>query len=147
MKQQESNTYSFSTLHSLEMPLYARYTNGNFSFLVGANLVYNFNVNVSEAATPPQGPAVYSYSQANRQMTNAPKVDVSTDFNARFGLGCLFGVAYQLNRKVSLDLRDVQTLWDNAPTSGSKYISNQLYKSPSLQFSIGYRLGGGKDKK
>ena len=136
-KQEIDNSYSFSTLHSIEMPLAAKYTNGNFSFFAGANLVYNFAINTGRYTPPVSNNPVYSPIMANDA---APKLEAG-DFNSRFGVGCLFGVSYQVTQKVSFDVRDVQTLWDNANTSGAKYISNQLYKNPSLQISIGYRLG------
>jgi len=69
------------------------------------------------------------------------------DFGARFGVGYLFGASYQVAPNFTIDLRNVQTVWDNSASTGSKMISSQLYKSPSFQLSFGYRLGGNNYKK
>ena len=134
------NSYSFSTLHSLEMPISIRYNKGNFTFFAGGNIVYSFSINTGAATiASPAGPVATSIpaSQAN---DNAPKLNTS-DFNSRFGLGYLFGFAYKVSPNVTLDLRDVQSFWDNAKDGGAKSVSTQLYKSPSFQFSLNYRLG------
>jgi len=138
--QQTTNTYSFSTLHSIEMPLIVRYTNGKFNFFVGGNLVYTFAINEGYLQT--QTTSTATTNEPNSQM----KIDPTSDFNARFGVGCLFGLSYNIAPNLKIDLRNVMTLWDNASTTGSKYVSEQLYKSPSLQLSVGYRLGGNKHK-
>ncbi len=136
------NSYSISTLHSIEFPLTARYCIGNFNFFAGGNLVYSFAINTGDYRPDPPAP-VFVTATSN---DNKAKVDPN-DFNSsRFGLGYMFGVSYQVSQKVTLDLRDVQTFWDNSKTEGAKYISSQLYRSPSFQISLGYRIGGNKDK-
>ncbi len=137
------NPYSISTLHSIELPISLRYSKGNFDFFFGPNVVYTFSINAGD----------YPTTQHNNTpvVVAAPGNDTkgqinAGDFNSRFGLGYLFGVSYQISPKVSIDLRDVQTIWDNASTDGAKRISSQLYRSPSFQLSIGYRFGGNKDK-
>jgi len=136
------NPYSFSTLHSIEMPLYIRYTTGNFNFFVGGNFVYEFAINTG--AYPLADPTT-AQQVSTMGNDNAPKIKAQ-DFDSRFGIGCLVGASYQVSRKVTFDFRDVQTVWDNGKSTGAKIISNQLYKSPSLQFSIGYNLGGNKER-
>jgi len=142
LKELVQNSYSFSTLHSFEMPLIIKYSKGNFSFFGGANLVYSFSINVgADSMSVPNSQTTV----AAKGNDNAPKLAVA-DFGARFGIGYLFGVSYRVSPNFTLDLRDVQTAWDNANTSGAKDVSTQLYKSPSFQFSVGYRLGGNKHK-
>ena len=120
----------------------ARYCIGNFNFFAGGNLVYSFAINTGDYRPDPPAP-VFVTATSN---DNKAKVDPN-DFNSsRFGLGYMFGVSYQVSQKVTLDLRDVQTFWDNSKTEGAKYISSQLYRSPSFQISLGYRIGGNKDK-
>jgi hypothetical protein len=138
--QQTTNTYSFSALHSIEMPLIVRYSNGKFNFFVGGNLVYSFSINEGYLQT--QTTTVEPANGNNTQL----KINPATDFNSRFGVGCLFGISCKVSPNVNLDLRNVMTLWDNANSTGAKYISDQLYKSPSLQLSVGYRLGSKKNK-
>ncbi len=141
-KELVNNPYSFSTLHSIEMPLYIRYTTGNFNFFMGGNFVYSFSINTG--AYPLADPNSITKVSAIEN-DNTPKLKAE-DFNSRFGVGYLFGVSYQVTSKVTIDLRNVQTVWDNGKSTGSKIISDQLYKSPSLQLSIGYQLGGNKGR-
>ncbi len=138
-----SNPYSISTLHSFEMPISLRYSQGNFNFFFGPNAVYTFAINTGDypIVVPSTTPNIVSAPGND----NTPKVK-SDDFNSRFGVGYLFGVSLQVSPKMVIDLRDVQTVWDNARTPGAKYISSQLYRSPSFQLSIGYRLGGNKER-
>jgi len=141
-KQLERTSYNISTLHSLEMPVTAHYSIGNFSVFAGGNLLYMFSINTGEypATMTPVTPVVVSAPGND----NAPKIK-SNDFNSRIGLGYIFGMSFQVSPKVNIDLRDVQTFWDNANTPGGKYISSQLFRSPSFQLSIGYRFGGKKE--
>ena len=134
------NPYSFSTLHSIEMPISLRYCIGNFNFFTGGNLVYTFAINTGAypLADPSTATAVAAMGNDNK-----PKIN-NQDFDSRFGFGYLFGASYQVSPNVMVDLRSVQTIWDNSNSEGSKIISGQLYKSPSLQLSVGYRLGGRK---
>ncbi len=135
-----SNPYSISTLHSLEMPIALRFTAGRFNFAVGPNVVYTFGINTGNYRTVDPNSATIVPTMGN---DNAAKIQAG-DFNSRFGLGYLFGVSYQVSPKVTIDLRDVQTIWDNASTTGAKAVSTQLFRSPSFQLSLGYKFGGGK---
>lgn len=142
-KQLQTNSYSFATLHSLEMPVALRFTAGNFNFYGGGNVSYNFAVNTGAAASPTTvDPVVVSAIGTDNQ----PKLKAA-DFDARFGVGYLFGASFQAGPNVSFDFRSVQNVWDNAQTTGGKSISNELYKNPSFQISFGYRLGGNKENK
>ena len=139
-KQLVLSSYSFSALHSFEMPISIRYSKGNFTFIAGGNIVYAFSINTGAATiVSPTAPVATSVSPA-QATDNKPQLSAS-DFNSRFGLGYLFGFAYKVSPNVTLDLRDVQSFWDNAGSAGAKSVSTQLYKSPSFQFSLNYRLG------
>ena len=142
-KELQPVSYSFSTLHSIEMPISIRYCLSHFNFFVGGNLVYAFAINTgaSTQVTTTNTPVLVSAPGND----NTPKIKAN-DFNSQFGLGYLLGISYQLSPNVMLDFRNVQTVWNNSSSQGAKIISNQLYKSPSLQVSIGYRLGGKKNK-
>ena len=138
-KELQPVSYSFSTLHSIELPVSIRYCMSHFNFFVGGNFVYAFAINTGASTAAPAGgntPVLVS-AQGN---DNAPKIK-EDDFNSRFGLGYLMGISYQVSPSLMLDLRNVQTVWNNTNSQGAKIISNQLYRSPSLQISIGYRLG------
>ena len=140
-RQQIQNPFSFSTLHSFELPLIMRYTKKNFSVFAGGNMVYTLAVNESQGiATPGATTQVAAVGNDTK-----PTIKES-DFNGRFGMGYLFGAAIQLSPVITLDIRDVQTLWDNAGSTGSQAVSTQLFRSPSFQLSMGYRFGGKKAK-
>lgn len=143
LKQLQMNSYSFSALHSVEMPVAIRYHMGNFNFYAGGNFLYAFSINTGATAMP-------SYSTA-AEYVNTPGTDdkgvlSEADFKSRFGLGYLFGFSYNLSQNFSLDLRNVQTVWDNAASTGAKSISTQLYRTPSIQLSVMYRIGGNRSK-
>jgi hypothetical protein len=141
-KELVNNPYSFSTLHSFELPISTRFCAGHFNFYAGPNFVYTFAINTGAYPLPDQSTAQQVATVGN---DNAPKLKAS-DFDARFGIGYLVGLCYQVSPNVSFDLRNVQTLWDNAHTTGSQFVSGQLYKSPSIQLSIGYRLGNDRNQ-
>ncbi|PQJ12407.1 hypothetical protein CJD36_001255 [Flavipsychrobacter stenotrophus] len=134
-------SYGFSTLHSFELPITMRYTAAKFSFFLGGNFLYTLSVNTggAEQLVDPTTLPVVATNTAN----TTPSIKES-DFGARFGVGYTCGMAYRVSPNVMLDFRNVQTVWDNAKVGGSQSVSSQLYKSPSLQFSLFYRLGAGK---
>lgn len=142
-KDLQLNSYSFSALHSLELPVSVRYHQGKFDFYAGGNFLYTFSINTGAATQPAVGVAPEFVSTPGTD--NAPTLN-EADFSSRFGLGYLFGFSYQVAPKFNIDLRNVQTVWDNAASTGAKSISNQLYKTPSIQLSIMYRLGGNRNK-
>jgi hypothetical protein len=144
-RETQQNAYSFSTLHSFEMPLAVRYSLGKFNFFGGANLVYAFAIN--EAGGPPRADPTSIQSVFAPGNDTASKIKTD-DFKSKFGVGYLFGASVQLMPNLSLDVREVQTIWDNAKTIGAKQVSSQLYRSPSFQLSIAYRFSSkkGKDK-
>lgn len=142
-KELQPVSYSFSTLHSFEMPISIHYCQSHFNFYAGGNLVYSFAINTGASTMSPNIYTPVLVSAPGND--NTPKIKAD-DFNSRFGLGYLFGISYQVSPNVLLDFRNVQTVWDNSSSQGGKIISNQLYKSPSLQVSVGYRLGGKKGK-
>ncbi len=135
--------FSFSTLHSLELPVSFKYNVANFSCFAGANLVYTFGINT--------GAAPLQDLNAPVQIVNTKSNDDQAtlnykDFGQRFGIGYLFGIAFRLDSRSEIDLRTVQTVWDNMKTDGAKTVSNTLYKSPSIQASFNYRIGGNGKK-
>jgi hypothetical protein len=141
VKTQQAHSVSFATVQSLELPISVRYTSGKFCFFAGGNTVYSFSVNAAESTLE----APTSIMVASKGTDNAPTI-TEGDFGSRFGVGYLFGMSYLVAPNFTLDLRNVQTLWDNASSQGAKTVSSQLYKHPSFQLSIGYRLGGKKSE-
>ncbi|MCW3123654.1 MAG: hypothetical protein JWQ38_3146 [Flavipsychrobacter sp.] len=137
-----NNPYSFSTLHSIELPISVRYCTGNFNFFFGGNVEYSFAINTGAYPLADQTTMTQVATIGN---DNTPKIQ-NDDFSSRFGFGYLVGASYRVNPNVMIDFRSVQNTWDNSKTQGAKIISSQLYRSPSLQLSVGYRLGGHKER-
>lgn len=138
-------SYSFATLHSFELPLTMRYNAGKCSFFAGGNFVYTLAVNADPGIAQSIDPNITKPVVATNTVAATPNIH-DADFKARFGVGYIFGLSYKVAPNVTFDLRNVQTVWDNAKDGGSKAVSNQLFKSPSLQLSIQYRLGRGNNE-
>ncbi len=130
--------FKFSALQSIEMPLALRYAAGRVNIFAGMNIAYNFGVNPEE---------IYIYtSEAHYIPTTSPswgdnKPRVSyKDFGSRVSLGGLAGVSYELSPSVQLDLRATRNVWDNSFGIGAAQVSQELYRTPSFQFSLYYRF-------
>lgn len=137
------NTYDFAALHTMELPLTIRYARGNFNFYAGTNLQYSFSINTAPATTPdPNAQATFVSTPGTDNMP----AYTEADFRSRFALGYIFGFSYQVAPNTSLDIRNVQSVWDNAATTGARSVSSMLYRTPSIQLSVMYRLGGNKNK-
>jgi hypothetical protein len=123
------------------MPVAIRYAKGKFNFYSGGNFLYSFSINTGAETLPTYNVAPVLVNEVGPD--NTPKLK-EEDFRSRFGIGYLFGFSYKLAPNASLDFRTVQTVWDNSNGTGAKSVSGQLYRAPSLQLSIMYRLGGNR---
>ena len=133
-------SFAFSTLHSFEFPVTVHYSHGKLNFFAGPNFVYSLSINTGGGDLPYASPGAPKMVAAPNTANSEPKL-TATDFNARFGIGYIFGISYEVAPNFTIDFRNVQTVWDNAKTPGERAVSHELYKSPSLQLSLGYRLG------
>ena len=133
-------SFAFSTLHSFEFPVTVHYSHGKFNVFAGPNFVYSLSINTGGGDLPYISPGAPKLVSTPNTANSEPKL-TATDFNARFGIGYIFGVSYEVAPNFTIDFRNVQTVWDNAKTPGERAVSHELYKSPSLQLSLGYRLG------
>ncbi|MDR3680416.1 MAG: hypothetical protein P4L41_10660 [Flavipsychrobacter sp.] len=124
--------FKYNSLQSIELPVSIQYTIGKVGMYVGGNLVYNFSI-YNDFETNPNPTEITS--QPGKSIT--PKYR-SGDFSSRFGVGYLFGASYSITPMLRADARLVQTVWDNSSTMGGQMLSNNLYKNPSFQLSIGY---------
>ncbi|PZF74897.1 porin family protein [Taibaiella soli] len=136
--------FNFSILHSVELPISVRYAIGRLYVMGGINLVYNFGVNTEEidqhyTVKKTLDSTIYSNFLPISTVNGKAKI-TTNDFASRFGLGYLVGLGYQITPAVQLDVRMTRTFWDNASSQGAKDVSNQLYKMPSFQLSVGYRF-------
>jgi len=136
-----THRFNYSTLSSVELPISVRFRAGRFYVYAGGNLVYNFAINADETSLPAANyvPEVNTYYSTANWRKVTPKMDIS-DLGSRFGIGYLFGTSYEFTPSIMVDARLTKTFWDNAQTTGGMQISNLLYKAPSIQLSIIYRL-------
>jgi hypothetical protein len=144
MRTDSTNRYfNFSTLHSFEMPVTLRYAFRKFYLMTGINVAYYLGLNVEEINNQYNNlnPRVVGV-QTSRQpipKVEKPQLDIQ-DFGTRYGIGYIFGAGYQVNPSLQIDLRLVNTFWDNSKTEGAKHLSRDFYKIPSVQLNIGYQF-------
>lgn len=140
-KHEYAAAYKINSLHTLQLPVILSYYLGRASIYGGANLTYALPVKYSYTntitSTLVEGT---SNSQQKSPFTgSAFEIDAQKEFNARFGLGYVAGVNYDLSRKVSFDARVTQMLWNNNK-SNTQTVQN-LFQVPTLQVSLGYYFG------
>ncbi len=139
-----TSSYKVNSFSALEMPVTLNYNLGRVSLFAGLNAAYAFPIkwnkentynttNVQQTRTENQNPFLNSSLKVNEQ----------EDFASRLGLGYVWGLNYDFSRKVSLDARVSQILWDN--NKGNTDALSRLFRIPTLQFSLGYYFGR-KDK-
>ncbi|HRO42841.1 MAG TPA: porin family protein [Flavipsychrobacter sp.] len=129
--------FKFTALQSIEMPLALRYAAGRVNVFGGINLAYHFAVNAEEITL--NAPDTSYKAAASGQIKGGPGV-VYHDFRARFALGGLAGISYEVSPSLQLDFRATKNVWDNGYGLGAEQVSRQLYNAPSMQFSIFYRF-------
>ncbi|MEO6832313.1 MAG: hypothetical protein ABI378_07890 [Chitinophagaceae bacterium] len=141
--------FNYEVVQSFQLPIALRYCWGRFFAQGGLNLVYNSPIKAKEVTQFQNDQTVRAELrpvQAVKEpfVTNDhPTVQIS-DFGSRFGTGYILGAGFSFTPNVYLDFRATQTFWDNAKTDGAKQISKNLFKTPSIQLSVGYRLSGKK---
>lgn len=128
--------FKFSTLKTIELPLAVRYMYNKLVAFVGGNLVYNFSVNAEEITHAFESK---TYQGNSFDLTTVPSVKIN-DFNARFSLGYLLGVGYQVSPAFEIDARMTKNFWDNAAGTGPRKVSQSLLYMPSVQISVNFRF-------
>ncbi len=138
--------FNFSTIGTGNLPITVKYSVNRLFLLAGVDIVYHFSMNAEEvstiAATGIRETTIPAGQQLPASWNQPENMMQLNDLGARLGIGYLLGAGYKATPNLHLDLRLTHTLWDNAGTNGAKKVSGQLFKVPSLQFSLGYRLGG-----
>ncbi|MFT4061384.1 MAG: hypothetical protein QM642_03395 [Edaphocola sp.] len=133
--------YKVNNYWALELPVTLNYTFGRLSVFGGTTLAH---------AAAPDWIKQYSVATKNEvsqtnSTNNSPftatnsTINTGTDFKSKFGLGYVGGASYDLSRKVSVDARLSQILWNN--NNGSTSSINSLFRAPTIQLSIGYFFG------
>jgi len=139
-----TSAYKINGFGALEMPVTLSYNLGRLSIFAGLNMAYAFPIKWSKENTFNTTNVQETQSQNQNPFREAFfKVDEQKDFNSRFGLGYLWGMSYDVSRKISLDARISQIVWDNG--SGNTDAINRMFRIPTMQVSIGYFFGR-KDK-
>jgi len=143
-----SHFFNFSMLHSFELPITLRYAINKFYVLTGINLAYYLGINTEEGEI--------RYANVNQQQvvtdqkkpyfTEKKSYMTIGDFSSRFGVGYVFGAGYQINPALQIDLRVTNTFWDNASSIGAKQVSQNFYKIPSFQLTLGYQFNRDRGK-
>ncbi|WP_118974572.1 porin family protein [Taibaiella koreensis] len=139
-----TSAYKINSFSALEMPVTLSYNLGRLSIFAGLDMAYAFPIKWSKENTFNTTNVEQNQSQNQNPFRDAFfKVDEQKDFGSRFGLGYVWGMSYDVSRKVSLDARVSQIVWDNS--TGKTDAINRMFRIPTMQFSIGYYFGR-KDK-
>jgi hypothetical protein len=139
-----TSSYKINNFSALEMPITLNYNLGRVSVFGGLNIAYAFPVKWSKENTLNTVPVQQTRNQNENPFLNSGfKIDEQKDFSSRFGVGYVWGLNYDFSRKVSLDARLTQILWDN--NKGNTDAIKRLFHVPTLQVSFGYYFGR-KDK-
>lgn len=139
-----TSAYKINGFGALEMPVTLSYNLGRLSIFAGLNMAYAFPIKWSKENTFNTTNVQQTQNQnQNPFRDDVFKVDEQKDFNSRFGVGYLWGMSYDVSRKISLDARVSQIVWDNG--SGNTDAINRMFRIPTMQVSIGYFFGR-KDK-
>jgi len=137
------HSFNFSSLGTLDLPISIRYAINRFFMAAGIDLVHHFRINAEEVTQPVQvlRDTISAGQPLPARWQEGGQSVYLNDLSARFGIGYLIGVGYKVTPNLSLDLRMSHMLTDNARTIGAGKVSDQLFKVPYLQFSLGYRFG------
>jgi len=142
------HAFNITSSSLIELPIALRYSAKRINMFVGVNTAYNFAVKVDEKEN----------AHAKEYVTNAGSAVGLTsqwgenkklaydDFNARFTMGYMLGIGYQLSPGTGFDLRLSQPIWDNVKTKGAYIVSKELFRTPSVQLNMTYRLSNNKYK-
>ncbi|MBS1644138.1 MAG: hypothetical protein JST36_03800 [Bacteroidetes bacterium] len=142
--------FNYEVIQSFQLPIALRYCWGRFFAQAGLNLVYSTPIKATEVTNFRNDAQVHTEYRPispvkSPFVTDDHPIVKMEDFGSRFGTGYVLGAGFNFTPNVYFDLRATQTFWDNAKTQGAKQISKDLFKTPSIQLSVGYRLSG-KDK-
>jgi hypothetical protein len=139
--------FNFGSAHSIELPLAVRYTlNNKLYFQGGVNFAYYLPMNVEMKETQLNTSSnVLLVTNFTTPILNNKKLLNADDFGSRFGFGYLVGAGYQISPSCQVDFKMVQQLTDNAK-GRAKEISDNLFKRPSFQISLGYQINRASKK-
>lgn len=135
-----TSAYRVNSFSALEFPITLSYSLGRVSVFGGLNLSYAFPVQWEKTNTlSVQKVNSTESSDKSPFVGSTPTMNEQKDFSSRMGVGYVGGVSYDVSRRISLDARMTQNLWTNY--NGNAKAVNDLFKTPTFQFSIGYFFG------
>jgi hypothetical protein len=142
--------YNLTAVQTLELPVTLRYNIGRIFGEVGLNMMYSLPINAEEVERS-QGNMMtvtrnFPANTSPSEGIGGGKHVTLQDFNSRFGMGYVIGAGYEFTPALNANVRLVQNVWDNAVGSGAAKVSRNLYQTPSIQFSVGYRFSQGARK-
>lgn len=135
------HSFKYSTMWNADVPVMIQYRpyKSGVSIFAGANLSYFSGLTPEETKQT---------SLVANGLTSAPAPAVPmtvSDFNARFGMGAILGVGYNVNDMMQVGFRVSRSFADNAKGDNAQKVSKDLYRTPNVQLNFSYRFG--KDKK
>ncbi len=137
----QSSSYRIQNIASVELPVYLNYSFGRLSVFGGANFAYAFTTHPIVSNEEFTSQKTITTPTQNFPIQSATSRVTPEDWKQRFGIGYVAGMAYDFNRRFSLDLRVSQNLWDNAASDVSKEVSKRTFKVPSLQLGVTINFG------
>lgn len=138
---QHNDYYKIDNLQTISVPLYLNYSFGRVSVSGGVNIAYAFKMHpvLSNDVITAEGSTTSTTSVFPLQPTSAEVAQA--DFRSRCGLGYVLGIAYDINRKLSIDARATQVFWDNATGNMSQELSRATFRLPTLQLGLSFYFG------
>lgn len=137
-----TNSYSVKNLQDLALPIFFNYSiHERLSVLAGLNFSYHLPVKYQkEYSESIRNISEYKVNGEESAFENKPfSVNESTAFVSRMGIGYVTGLNYELSKKLSLDARVTQNIWNFGPKAPTSLY--QSFKKPVFELSIGFYLG------
>lgn len=135
-----TNEYKLEQLSSLHVPVTLSYNFGRLSAFGGLDLSYRFPLKWEKESSFSTLPvAQLSTEDSNPFLDETFTLNEQKAFKSRLGLGYVAGLSYDFSRKLSLDLRIRQTVWDDAHYELDNL--KRLYRRPSAELSLGFFFG------
>lgn len=133
----ENNTYTFSAINRLQIPIYLNYYFTDKMALIGGlqiNYAAPIKYNVeNEIKINDQ------YATIQLPQQSPLEIDASNDFKSNLGMGYVIGLGVDISKSWNIDLRVSQNIFQNA-TSNNQFI-HSLYRNPNIQLNMVFNIG------
>jgi hypothetical protein len=123
------------------LPVLLSYNLGRVSIFAGPEFSYFFPLNHQKSNSVQESyVSKMTYDNKNPFIEQAPRLNPTTDFHARFAAGYSFGLSYDFSRKLSVDVRMSQMIWDNTGKYKLDALRN-IYRQPAVEVNLEFFLG------